>query len=458
MIDETHLHALASRPLPSDSMPRSVDQVVARGDHLRRRQRLGLAAAAAVMVAVLGLAAVVVVPDGGDHDSARTADMSSMPQGWHALAEPPFTPRQASTNVWTGREMITFGGFQDNADSGVAGEGAAAYDPATDSWRDIADPPEQLRGDALAVWTGEVLVALPVPYRVLTSTEEQAGAVYDPETDEWHEIPVSDVGLVQRGSQVFWTGDRVLVAGMFDPTDQTWKMDRAATFDPATGTWDRLPDAPVVLGQAGQQGALLEPAAVWTGDRMIYVGIAIDDPAEVALDPDEQPVGGSLELPGDRYAALSLDPATGTWGELPAPPLEPRLNLSVAWTGSEVFVGGGTTVEEVDMRDSGLLDPSSGQWEPLPEMPAESQPNYNDDGGTGSASLVGGQLVFFQPAYPDDGPMLLDPATRTWSFGETHPEDVYLAATISIGDSVLVWGGNDKDTYASFDGGYAYTP
>jgi hypothetical protein len=79
-----------------------------------------LVAAALATITALGVVRAVGT-DGVDR--AGTADL---PPGWRELAEPPIEVRQATSTVWTGSEMLMFGGFSGNADTGVPGDGAAA--------------------------------------------------------------------------------------------------------------------------------------------------------------------------------------------------------------------------------------------------------------------------------------------------------------------------------------------
>ena len=72
---------------------------------------------------------------------------------WRTLAASPLSPRSGAAAVWTGEEVLIWGGGQD-----AAGDGAA-YDPAADEWRTIRDSPLGPRIPVGAVWTGtEMLV------------------------------------------------------------------------------------------------------------------------------------------------------------------------------------------------------------------------------------------------------------------------------------------------------------
>ncbi len=69
---------------------------------------------------------------------------------WRRLARSPLREREAAATVWTGSEMVVWGGTTGQT---LLADGAA-YDPARDSWRGIADSPLSPRTGSAAGWTG----------------------------------------------------------------------------------------------------------------------------------------------------------------------------------------------------------------------------------------------------------------------------------------------------------------
>lgn len=68
------------------------------------------------------------------------------------------SPRWAPFAVWTGHEMLIWGGQFEGSEgthpTPASTAGGGAYDPKSDAWRPIIDPrPEELVGSAVA-WTG----------------------------------------------------------------------------------------------------------------------------------------------------------------------------------------------------------------------------------------------------------------------------------------------------------------
>ena len=97
--------------------------------------------------------------------------------------------------MWTGTEVIVWGGYATygpigDAGSSVHGDGAA-YNPTTNEWRLLAESPLGPRCDHSSTWTESgVLVFGGLPRcgdpGVLALG---SAAIYDPVTDGWREIP-----------------------------------------------------------------------------------------------------------------------------------------------------------------------------------------------------------------------------------------------------------------------------
>lgn len=101
----------------------------------------------------------------------------------------------------------------------------AAYNPATDTWRPLAPVSLAPRRGHATVWTGQQMI-------VWGGTGAGGGsfyangAAYNPATDRWSMIASSPGRFVPR--QV-WTGSDVLVWGGIEVTDAVGRIDAAAT-------------------------------------------------------------------------------------------------------------------------------------------------------------------------------------------------------------------------------------
>ena len=124
------------------------------------------------------------------------------------LPRAPIGARVQHSAVWTGREMVVWGG-QPDLDSDPLTDGAA-YDPAARTWRAVPAAPLVPRYDATVVWTGTGMLVFGG-----TSTGGDIladGAAWDPATNRWRSLPSSPIGA-RDGAVVAWAGDRLVVWG-----------------------------------------------------------------------------------------------------------------------------------------------------------------------------------------------------------------------------------------------------
>lgn len=196
--------------------------------------------------------------DGAAFDPARGK--------WRMLSPSPLLPRVPVAAVWTGSEMVVWG---DASRSGSEShrEGAA-YDPVADRWRQLPSAPLELNL-AEGIWTGEELLVFGARLNGnnWAETKHAQGMAYDPEANTWRVI--AEYPLSPQASSVLWTGKEVVA----------WDYElKAGAYDPASDTWRRLPDLPlrfyecypqsaragevVVAWQCGQ-GAMLDSTGAW---------------------------------------------------------------------------------------------------------------------------------------------------------------------------------------------------
>ena len=210
----------------------------------------------------------------GQNASGTTT--SAAADTWRTLSTDGASPREEAVSVWTGTELLVWGGV---TGGGGAHRGGAlhsdgfAYNPTTDAWRAIAPAPVPGRFDAAAVWTGSRLLVwggLDADRRALGR-----GASYDPATDTWMAMPLSPLRAV-GGPTAVWTGTVLFVAGGQNNDTDAWILGQAATFDPATDAWHLLEDAPVATDDGLFDGMALtarwDAPAVWTGAQVLVVG------------------------------------------------------------------------------------------------------------------------------------------------------------------------------------------
>jgi hypothetical protein len=160
------------------------------------------------------------------------------------IAPAPLGPRSRHVAVWTGREMLVWGGD---------GSDAAAYDPASDTWRVLPPSPFPARVGTTAVWTGSEMLL----WGCTVSCDDR-GAAFDPARNTWRTLapgPRARVGQVG-----VWTGRELVVWGG-QPVNPYEPAGPGVAYDPAADRWRELAAGPLDATNFG--------AAAWTGQEMI---------------------------------------------------------------------------------------------------------------------------------------------------------------------------------------------
>lgn len=190
---------------------------------------------------------------------------------WRRLPSSGLTPRAHATTVWTGKELVVWGGL--NTDFTAAYGNGARFDPADDTWQSLPPAPVAPRGQAAAAWSGtEVLIW---GGDTGAGNEVGQGAAYNPTSNAWRALPLSPLRAKTLPAGV-WTGRFFLVIGGSAAGMLPAPGPGAAAYDPATNTWTALPAAPQYPpGSASPTFSADEReggTAVWTGSAVLLVG------------------------------------------------------------------------------------------------------------------------------------------------------------------------------------------
>ena len=252
------------------------------------------------VVAVAGEEYLVWAGEAGENDISQRADgfaVNLSSGAVRAIPVAPIDPRSGATGVWTGEELIVCCGTGP-ADT----RSAAAWDPGTSQWRELARPPESIaRFHVAAVWTGDIMVVVaPGP----------AVASYDPAADRWIEHPAPP--RLDRSPEAVWTGSEVVVwdstygSGIRGPGLAPEVADRGWRWAPGDPEWRPLPELP-------ENARTRMGSMVWTGRELVVWGQSTSDDAIGAGarwrpgDAGWRPISPSPQGPVD-------DPYNGTPG------------------------------------------------------------------------------------------------------------------------------------------------
>jgi len=191
---------------------------------------------------------------------------------WRSVTESGLGNRSGHTAVWTGFELIIWGGwvFDPETEAEITSSSGAAYDPVTDEWRQLANSPLAPRSDHSAVWTGTELVIWGGTSAPSSPGSLSDGAAYDPVLDTWRTLP--DSPLAGRSSHsAIWTGDAMLIwGGHVRTSGSSWlQFGDGAILGVADSEWSRV--APAAF-----TSTVMASPTIWTGQVMILWGLLSD--------------------------------------------------------------------------------------------------------------------------------------------------------------------------------------
>src|SRR4051812_962338 len=277
---------------------------------------------------------------------------------WRALAAPPRTPSFCRRSaVWTGREML------------VWGCSLLAFDPGTNEWRRLPDPPTR---QGIVAWTGRELVGWGGGCCGDVSDD---GSAYDPETNTWRKLAKAPISGQQSPAGA-WTGHELVILSGRDPDG---KRVSGAAYDPTSDSWRRVSDVPKPYSAAHavyHGGKLYVLGARPTAASLLEYDLARDawkDLGAIAQAPGSAVVTGHqlVVLGGAQGVAYYF--GTGASVPLVVPRLARGVDSALMWTGDRLLVWGGTIPTRANVSNpprylsSGLVFRPRKVTPPLPQ-------------------------------------------------------------------------------------------
>src|SRR5207248_3338995 len=347
---------------------------------------------------------------------------------WAATAAPP-EARDEHTAIWTGSEMIIWGGRSSNA---LLSSGAK-YNPATDTWTFInSSGAPSARAGHTAVWMGTEMIVWGgdsegFPSRVNT------GGKYNPGTDSWTPTSTNNVPDARENHTAVWTGSEMIVWGGFNE-DLFQDLNTGGRYNPNTDSWTATS---TVAPDARERHT-----AVWTGSEMIIWG-------------------GSTFFSQDFNTGGRYNPGTNSWTATNTTNAPDARDLHTAvWTGSEMIVWGGVGgfPSNIDLNSGGRYDPLANSWTATNTYNVPDPRNSHTTVWTGSEMIVWGGVGqgFFNNVLNIGG--RYNPAMDSWIATSTMnaPDPRRSHTAVWTGTEMIVWGGTDG--FINFNSGGRYNP
>jgi N-acetylneuraminic acid mutarotase len=331
-------------------------------------------------------------------------------------------PRSSHTAVWTGSEMIVWGGIDDSSFN-VFNTGGR-YDPITDSWiaTNTTNAPDA-RYIHAAVWSGSEMIV----WGGTGANYFNTGGRYNPNTDSWTATNITNAPTGRYAPTAVWTGNEMIVWG---GTDDSAVFNTGGRYNPATNSWTSTTTNNAPTGRVFH-------TAVWTGTEMIvWGGTDIDN--------------SNYFNTGGRY-----NPATNSWAAATtnsAP--SGRDGQTAVWTGSQMIIWGGYDASSPFLDTGGSYDPSTNTWTATSTSNAPSARDGHRAVWAGTEMIVWGGAD--DSGVVDTGGRY-NPTSNSWVNTTTYnvPTGRYLHAAVWTGSEMIVWGGLGVDY---FNTGGRYNP
>src|ERR1044071_8290383 len=241
--------------------------------------------------------------------------------------------RYSHTAIWTGGEMIVWGGFNNGNNFNTGGR----YNPGTDAWTvtNTINAPMGRYSHA-AVWTGSEMIVWGGAFSDGSGIHYlNTGGRYDPDSDSWTATSTTNAPIPLYKHTAVWTGSEMIVWGGYDGTPHN----TGARYNPNTDSW-------VATSTVNAPAARYRDTAIWTGTEMIVWGGGND---------------GANFNTGGKY-----NPSTDTWVAMSTTNAPTRrYDHTAVWTGSEMIVSSGNEDGgPPGLNTGGSYNPLTHTWSP----------------------------------------------------------------------------------------------
>jgi hypothetical protein len=326
--------------------------------------------------------------------------------------------RVSHTAVWTGSEMIVWGGY--GCDGSCLLNTGGRYNPSTDSWTaSSTNNAPSGRYYHTAVWTGSEMI---VWGGEDVSGFPAGGGKYNPVTDSWTATSTTGAPSGRFFHTAVWTGSEMIVWGGGNGV----ALNTGGRYNPNTNSW-------TATSTANAPSARSAHTAVWTGSQMIVWG-------------GSDPNGASNT--GGRY-----NPSTNSWtATSTANAPEGREFFTAVWTGSEMIIWGGERANTVPLNTGGQYNPSTNSWT------ATSTGNAPDARSSHTAVWTGSNMIVwggFGANGLNTGGRYY-PLSRLWvsSSITNAPSNRFSHTAVWTGSEMIVWGGGSSNGQLDTGGRY----
>ena len=267
-----------------------------------------------------------------------------------------------------------------------------AYDPALDTWCEVASMAWARQSHGAAALGGKLYV-MGGEHREGGMTLSEA-EVYDPKADSWQPLP--SMPTARKNLAAAAVAGKIYAIGGFDHTKEFVPCNAVEAYDPISGAWTRVANLPVARGALTAtvfEGKIYVLGGDTTGGE-ITDRVDIYDPAadswswqQTAAMPSSTSYHSAAVLDGTIYMTGSLsgitgesmdafaayDPVASTWTTLPGLNLshvESRADHASAVIKGKLYIFGGEPGSGGICEDVEIYSPASNSWASAADIPS----------------------------------------------------------------------------------------
>ena len=354
--------------------------------------------------------------------------------------------RSGATAVWTGSEMIVWGGVEQSV---VGLDTGGIYNPSTDSWTPTPTNAPIGAFDHTAVWTGTEMIVWGGNHMIQIGMN--TGGRYNPSINSWTPTSTNNAPQARYLHTAVWTGSEMIIwggtiafspffvntGGRYNPSMDSW------TATNTTGQITLIARGYKVQGQHRVDLSWNEAAnapdgryfhtAVWTGSEMIvWGGINF----------------GVYFNTGGRY-----NPSTDSWTGTSTTDAPNGRASTAVWTGSEMIVWGGNDGSPNYLNTGGKYNPGTDSWTGTSTSDAPNARDGHTAVWTGSEMIIWGGTDLHN-IFNTGG--RYNPSTDSWTGTsiDNAPNARASHTAVWTGSEMIVWSGGDGSTYLNTGGRY----
>lgn len=289
---------------------------------------------------VFGLSLTILVLTACASAAPSTAGQPIAPGSWTLLpaGELP-TQRHEGGYVRVGSFFYLIGGR--------GNRNVEVFDPATGRWSSASPPPFEIHHFQAVDYEGTIYLLGAMTGRYPTEPPVQRVMIYDPATDRWSEGPEVPADRRRGGSGVVVHEGLIYIVSGIQNGHTDGHVTWVDSFDPRTGAWRRLADAPRARDHF--QAVVIDGKIYAAGGRRSSgaTGQVFD------LTVPEVDV---YDIASDRWTTLPRE------SNLPTP----RAGTSaVVLDGKLIIIGGESGTRDTAHPEVDMFDPAAGRWTSL---------------------------------------------------------------------------------------------